>query len=164
MAFGAATINDAAGGVSDIFAGIGEEYKAEGAQFEQQSYQEAEQLALQNQQFAKTSTAIKQGQADRALFTSLGATTAAEGNSGLATSGSAIDILRQSASEGATTRAVLGQQGLIQEAGFAEQAQSYENMANAAGVAIKADQEAEIGDDIGAGLKGVAAIATLVGA
>ena len=46
------------GAVGDIFAGIGDQYKAEGAQLEGQSYREAAQLALQNEQFTAQSTAI----------------------------------------------------------------------------------------------------------
>ncbi len=43
---------------------------------------------------------------------------------GLGESGSALDILRDSASQGALTKATLGQQGLINEAGYQEQQQS----------------------------------------
>lgn len=155
------TFSDIGAGVSDIFAGIGDEYKAEGAQFEQQSYLEAEQLANQEAQFTAESTAIKQGQADRNLFTSLGRTTAAVANAGLKQSGSALDILRESAQQGATTKAVIGAQGQITEAGYQEQAESYANMASAAGVAIKADKEAATGAYIGAGIDAATAIATL---
>jgi hypothetical protein len=45
--------------------------------------------------------------------------------------GSALDILRESASQGALTRAVTGEQGLSQEEGFHQQAASYRNMAAA---------------------------------
>jgi hypothetical protein len=37
----------------------------------------------------------------------------------------------------AVTRAVIGEQGLITEAGYQEQAKSYEDMTNAAGVASR---------------------------
>jgi hypothetical protein len=79
----------------------------------------------------------------------------------LAESGSALDILRESASEGATTKAVIGQQGLITEAGYQEQAQAYTSMANAAGVAINADKTAEVGSFIAAGPQGMGALAML---
>jgi hypothetical protein len=61
----------------------------------------------------------------------------------------------------AVTRAVIGEQGLITEAGYQEQAKSYEDMANAAGVAIKADELAAQGAYGGAAIAGVAAVASL---
>jgi hypothetical protein len=155
------TFSDIGGSVSDIFAGIGDRYKAEGAQFEQANYLEAEHFAKQEAEFTAQSTAIKQAQSDRNLFTSMGRTTAAVANAGLTQSGSALDILRESAQQGATTKAVIGQQGLITEAGYQEQAESYANMANAAGVAEKADKEAEVGSFVAAGMQAVTALATL---
>jgi hypothetical protein len=165
--FGGA-ISGVGSAVSDLFAAEGAQYKAEGEEFEKQNYLEASQLAAQNEQFTQQSTAIKEGQADRQLYMSLGKTSAGVGGAGLAASGSALDILRSSAQEGATTRAVLGQQGLITEAGYAEQAQSYQNLASAAQVAIDADESAEKGDTLGAVfagggalMKGVSGIASL---
>jgi hypothetical protein len=55
-----------------------------------------------------TPTATTQAQADRNLFTSMGRTTAAVANAGLTKCGSALEILRESARHGATTKAVLG--------------------------------------------------------
>jgi hypothetical protein len=104
------------------------------------------------------STAIKQSQADRALFTSLGTTRADIAGAGLAASGSALDILRSSAQQGAMTRAVIGQQGLITEAEYAEQHASYEKMASAADVAIQADKLAATGSFVAAGINAAAAL------
>ena len=81
---------------------------------------------------------------------------------GLGQTGSALDILRESASQGALTHAVLGQQGLITEAGYEEQATSYKNMAQAAQVAIDAENKAATFADITGAIKGVAGIATLL--
>lgn len=162
MAIGSATFTDIAGGISDLFAADAHRMKAQGDAFEKQNYQLAAQLASQNADFAAMSTNIKQAQVDRELFTSLGATKAAVAGAGLAESGSAEDILAQSAREGALTRAVTGEQGLIQEAGYKEQAQSYQNMAQAAQVAIDAENRAATASEITAGIKGIAAIATLL--
>jgi hypothetical protein len=161
MAIGQNTFTDAGQSVSDIFAGFGDLDKAKGAEFEQQSYEEASVLASQEAQFTSTSTAIKQAQSDRNTFMSIGKTTAAVSNAGLEQSGSALDILRESAQQGATTKAVLGAQGQITEAGYQEQAQSYSNMANAAGVAAKADNLAAVGSFVAGGISAVAGMATL---
>ena len=75
--------------------------------------------------------------------------------------GSALDIMRDSASQGVLTHAVLGQQGLITEAGYTEQAQSYKTMQDAATQAGNAENNASTFADITGAIKGVAAIATL---
>jgi hypothetical protein len=79
----------------------------------------------------------------------------------LAQSGSALDLLRESASQGAMTKAVLGEQGLITEAGYQEQAKSYTDMASAAGVAIDADKLAAKGAYVAAGFSAAAAVASV---
>ncbi len=161
MALGNSTASDVSGAVSDLFAAQGYEYKAEGAAYEQKNYLLAAQLADQNDVFTQWSTAIKQTQADREITKSLGETRADVAGAGLAESGSALDILRESASQGALQKQVLGEQGLITEAGYQEQADSYRNMARAAQVAIDAANTAEMGSYVSAAVKGVAAIATL---
>jgi hypothetical protein len=160
MAVGPATFNDLGGGVAALFAFEAEGYKKQGLQFEEQNYEAAAQLALQNEQFTKTSTAIKQSQSDRNLYMSLGKTSAAVAGGGLAQSGSALDLLRTSAEQGATTTAAVGQQGLITEAGYQEQADAYTNMARAAQVAENATDNAAFGDLLGGGLKFAAMAAT----
>jgi len=141
-------VSGIAGGVSDLFAAMGHKAKAAGDVFEQKNYQLAGTLADQNEQYAEWSTAIKQSQEDRTLFKSLGTTKADIAGAGLAESGSGLDILRESASQGAMARAVTGEQGLIVEAGYREQATSYRNMAAAAQVAIDAEKKAAEGAEI----------------
>ena len=189
MAFGTATFSGLSTAVSDIGAGISaegaatsdlyaaeaEQYKIEGTQFEKASYQEAAALAGQNEQFTAISTRIKAAQAQRELSMSLGTTTANVAGAGLSESGSALDILRESASQGALTRSVIKSQGLITEAGYNEQQQSYLNMVGAANAAISGDTVAQQGyysaastankaaslDFLGAGIAGAGAMASL---
>jgi hypothetical protein len=188
MAFGSATFSGLSTAVSDIGAGISQEgaatsdlyaaeaeqYKIEGTQFERTSYQEAAALAAQNEQFTAYSTRIKAAQQQREISMSLGTTTANVAGAGLANSGSALDILRESASQGALTKAVIKQQGLITEAGYNEQQQSYLNMVGAANAAIQGDiigqqadyaaantaKEAAEFSFIGAGVAGAGALAS----
>jgi hypothetical protein len=159
--FSAATVNDVGGAVSDLFAAQGDQAKAQGDILEGQNYTLAAQLADQNEQFTATSTAIKETQADRQLYLQIGGQKADVAGAGFAESGSALDLMRSSASQGALNRAVLGQQGLITEAGYQEQATSYRNMAQAAQVAANAENSAATGAEIGSAIKGVAALATL---
>jgi hypothetical protein len=160
-AFGGSTVSTAGAGVSDIFAGFGAEAKGQGDLLEQQNYLQAAKFAQQEAEFAKQSTAIQEMQQSREISKSLGQTTADVAGAGFATSGSALDLLRESAAQGAITKQVTQVQGNIQEAGYKEQAASYSNMAAAAGIAASAENKAATGDFIAGGIQGAAAIATL---
>jgi hypothetical protein len=151
-----ATFSDLGGAVSDLFAAQGNRYKAAGALAEQKNYLLAADLSDQNARFTEMSTAIKEHQADREIYKSLGETRADVAGAGFAESGSAMDILRESASQGALSKAVLAEQGLITEAGYREQEASYRTMADAAGMAAKAEDKAAFGSEITAGIKGLA--------
>lgn len=175
MAFGSGTITDISGAVSDLFASSADSTKAQGLRLkaqgdaiEGQDYDLAATLAGQNEQFAATSTAIKQAQNDRQIYQTIGGQQADVAGAGFAASGSALDLLRDSASQGALTKAVAGQQGLITEAGYTEQQQSYQNLSKAAGIAVQEDNLAADAADKAANgatftgiLKGVAGIASL---
>ena len=202
MAFDVSQISGSfSAAASDIFAGQADEAKATAAEAlanqamtssqadllksqgdlaEGKAYGEGATLADLNAEFTAQSTAIQEAQADRALFGSLGGTRSAVAASGFGEGGSAGDILRSSASQGALNKAVLGQQGLITEAGYTQQAESYRAMQTAAGVASQmdilgaqgeqiaaqgyeaeasADKTAAVGSDIGAAISGIAAVA-----
>lgn len=124
--------------------------KAKGDALEGTQYGEAATLSDLNSEFTKQSTAIQTAQADRALFGVMGTQRADIAASGFGEGGSGGDILRDSASQGALSRAVLNQQGLITEAGYQEQADSYRTMQSAAGIAVQSDTLAAQGEDISA--------------
>src|ERR1043166_7573782 len=138
------TFSDLGGAVGDLFRGFGDRVEAK-------NYRLAAGLADQNAQFTQMSTDIKEMQATRAITMGMGQTQADVAGAGFAQSGSALDLLRDSASQGALTKAVLSEQGLITEAGYKEQAESYRNMASYA-------ETAEVGDFLGGVLKGDAGI------
>jgi hypothetical protein len=89
-------------------------------------------------------------QADRQLYGVMGNPRAAIASSGGGEGGSAGDILRSSASQGSLSGAVLNQQGLITEAGFTEQADSFRSLQTVAGYASQEDELAAQGQDIAA--------------
>ena len=158
--------------------------KSTGDLTEGAAYGEAAGLADENAAFTAQSTKVQEAQADRTLFQSLGTQRSNVAASGFGAGGSAGDILRSSASQGALSKAVLGQQGLITEAGYTEQAQSYRAMQTAAGLASQedvlasqgeqqaaagytaeasADRTAGTGSDISSVISGVAGVAALFG-
>jgi hypothetical protein len=188
---------DFSGSAGDIFGGIeknmglqiqadgtritaeGTRLKAQGDIVEGQNYDMASTLASQNEQFTAQSTAIKNMQADRQGQLQIGATRADIAGSGFAASGSGLDILRSGAQQAALTKQVIGQQGLITEAGFDEQSKAYSNLAGyarySAGVendiAGRQDELANKQDALGSfaqtagmvtgALKGIAGIASI---
>jgi|SRR6185312_8069582 len=157
-AFGAATVNDVGSAVNDLFAAKAYKYKAKGAEFEKANYELAAKFARREEEYTAMATRIKTAQQDRDLFKSLGQTRADVAGAGFTEGGSALDILRESAAQGALTRAVTEQQGLITIEGQEQEAKSYENMAQAAQVAIDAANTAATGSWISAGIKVGAAI------
>lgn len=161
MAFGPNTLTSLSGAASDLFGAEANRAKAAGDKFEQQNYDLAAHLADQNAQYTEASTRIKLAQGDRTLYQTLGGEAADVAGAGFSASGSALDLMRDSAREGALTHAVTTEQGLITEAGYKEQGDSYRNMSQAAQVAINAENDAADHAWITAGFKGVAAAASL---
>ncbi len=151
----------AGSGVSDIFAGFGAGSKARGDLLEQQNYNLASQYALKEAAYTKMSTAIQEQQESREISKALGQTQADVAGAGFAESGSALDLLREGAQQGALQKQVTGYQGLITEEGYKEQAQSYQNMATAAGDAANAEKAAQTGDFITGGIKIAVGVASL---
>jgi hypothetical protein len=153
MALGPSTFSDFGGAVSDLFAASADRAKAAGLRIEGQEYTLAAGLATQNAQYTQVSTDIKEFQAQRDIFQTLGKQQADVASSGFQEAGSALDLLRDSANQGALNQAVIGAQGQITEAGYEEQAASYTLMSQAASMAATASDKAAQGADIAAGLR-----------
>jgi hypothetical protein len=148
MAISSGTISGISAGIGDIFAASADKSKAQFDLTEGQEYSEAAALAGQNEQFTQMSTAIKEAQQSRQIAMGEGATEAGVAGAGFAKSGSALDIMRSNAQQGALQQAVTGQQGLITEAGYQEQQASYTLMAGAANTAASAEETAAKDSDI----------------
>jgi hypothetical protein len=154
-------ISSFASAASDLFAAQGDKTKAKYDFSEAQNYGLASDLATQNEKFTETSTAIKEAQQQRESLLTIGGQQADVASAGFAESGSALDLLRSSASQGALTHAVIGQQGLITEEGYKEQAASYQIMQGAATDAANAENNASTFATVTGIIKGVAAVASL---
>lgn len=183
MAFGASTLTSAGGAVSDLFGAFGAEanaslkakgirLKAQGDLAEAKEYDLAGELATRNIGFAETSTAIKEMQADREITMAIGGQRADVAGAGFADSGSALDLMADSARQSALTKSALGMQGLITEAGYKEQADSYALMSSTARTTAAGEEEiaketesagktSEIGGFLSGALKGIGAIASI---
>lgn len=168
MAFGNATFTDVSGAVSDLFssqATAGQlRIKAQGDQVEGQNYLLASTLARQNEQYTEQFTSMQQTMADRQIYQGIGTEKADIAGAGFAESGSALDLLRDSAAQGALQKEIIAKQGEITEAGYTEQAQAYNNLSAYANYA--ATQENQLAGQaiqngqISAGIKAASAIGT----
>lgn len=161
MAFGTGTISSIGSAVSDLFAADAHKSKAVGLGIEATNYDEASQFATQNEKFTEQSTAIKQTQLDRSNYLTIGGQAADVAGAGFAASGSALDLMRDSASQGALTKAVGEQQGLITEEGYKVQSDSYTNMAAAARVAQDAENNAAEGSTFSSIFHAASAVASV---
>jgi hypothetical protein len=113
--------------------------KAQGDVAEGQEYDLASALARQNENYVNESAAIQSLQLDREIASAGGTATAAAGGAGLKVSGSVVDILADSAAQGALAHSVLEKQTAISVAGYEEQAQSYDVMSAAAKMAASGE-------------------------
>ena len=125
--------------------------KATGDLAEASNYDLASTLATANEQFTAQSTRIQEQQQARAETQAIGGAEASVGGAGFAASGSALDIMRDSANQGALAKGVLAQQGAITEAGYDEQAKSFTTMANAGRATAAGEQDIAGKTDIIAG-------------
>jgi hypothetical protein len=163
------TFSNIGGAASDLFSSrataAGLRLKAQGDVVEGENYTLAADLAKQNENYTRTSTALKQAQAERQIYQTVGGQRSDVAGAGLSESGSAVDLLRDSASQGAITKYAISAQGAIQEQGYQEQTTAYNKLA--AFAQMSADTQNKMAGDAetagmwSAGIKGLAGIASL---
>lgn len=169
MAFGNATFANAGGAVADLLGGkataAGLRLKAHGDRVEGDLYSDAADLAQQNEEFTRQSTAVKLFQQERESYKILGGQQADIAGSGFMDSGTALDLMRDSASQAALSHALIGQQGNIAEEGYQQQAKSFRMMAGSARYAAGVEEEqadtAIRNSYITGGIKAASSLATL---
>ncbi len=135
----------AGGAVSDLFGGLGQLSAAKG-------YKKAAKLAGENAIIAQQSADIQRVQTEREVYKALGGIQADVGGAGLVMGGSALDIIRASAQQGALAENLVSMQGAINVKGYQQEAASYSAMA-------KASKASGIGGIIGGALKVAGAVA-----
>ncbi len=169
MALSSSTFSNAGGAVTDLYGAFGAKQKselsAEGLELKAKGdLAEATQYDLAGQ-YTRTIGAIQSAQQDRSTTMQIGGQQAAIAGGGFAASGSGLDILADSARQGALAKATI-------ETGTEEKSDSYSLMANTARETAATEEDianktrsagtmAMFGDFAGAALKGAAAIATL---
>ena len=132
MAANFSSLGPIATGVSDLGSAVSDLFGSKAAGASASSYQEAQAIADQNAKIAAAATNTQEMQETRALQKSLGTTAADVSGAGFASSGSALDIVRDSAMEGALNKALTAEQGAITVNSYEEQAGMFGGMAEAA--------------------------------
>lgn len=117
--------DDVGSAVSSIFGAVGQLQSAKG-------YTNAANFALENAGIAKQSADIKTLMAERQAYQTISGQKSDVAGAGLAASGSALDLLRSSESQGALTKQLVQNQGAIDVLGYQAEASSYSSMASAA--------------------------------
>lgn len=142
------TIGSVAGGVSDIGSAVSDLFGAKGASASASSYAQASGYATTNAELATQATAIQEAQISRSVYKTIGTQQADVSGAGFASSGSALDLLRDSQSQGNLSKAMAQIQGDITAGAYKEQAGLYAGLASAA-------KSSAAGQTIGAVLSGV---------
>jgi|SRR6185312_1198168 len=115
--------------------------KAAGDIAEASNYDLASTLAEANKAYTDQSTRLQQSQLNRNITQTIGGQQAGVAASGFGAGGSAAYLLRDSQAQGALAKGVLAQQGVITEAGYEQQAQSYTTLANAGRATAAAEMD-----------------------
>lgn len=146
------------GAVSSIFGGIGTLKGAKAFQVSAQFAQKAAQYATENATIAESTGRIQKLQAQRQIEQAIGGEQADVAAAGFRNSGSALDLMRQSAEQGSLTKALIGNQTAINVRGYQEEAQG--KLAEAASYQAQASaaKTSGIGGIIGGIAKGIFSI------
>ena len=148
------------GSAASLFgSAAGSAASAEGYRAEARAYSAAAIISGTNAQLTAGSTRLQQQRADRDLFKVLGAAKADIAGAGLTEAGSALDIIRGSAAEGALQKQVIGTQGTISENAYLQQQAAYQGQAEAASANAAAAAAGSKTSKVGGVLKVVGAIA-----
>lgn len=111
------------------------------------TFEKAAGLTADTGALLRASTAIQKFQAERGTFKAIGTSRSDAAGQGLAESGSALDIIRDSAMQASLTTAMIDTQGAIDQKGIQIQSDNYMMQAeNARLQAAQAQRQAEITD------------------
>lgn len=146
--------------ITELGGAVGSLFTSQGNAAQANDFQGASTLATQNAQLAAASTKIQATQTARSVAQSLGTSQADVAGAGFTTSGSALAILRSSASQGALAKSLVNIQGAINENSYAAQAGAYAGEAKAANEASTAGTIGAIGAIGGALVSGTGKLAS----
>lgn len=130
---------------SDIFGGLGSFDTAKGYKAQAKGFERAGEISGINRELARQAADITAVQADRDIYQTLGSQQAAIGGSGLAATGSALDIIRDSARQASLTKSLLSRNAQIEDLAYEQEAISFAAQAAAAKANAKSSKKSGIG-------------------
>lgn len=119
-------------GVGAAGAAVGDLFAAGGLEISAAGYRKAAGLTQENMGYLAESTRIKKLMTERQIYQTLGGQESDIAGAGLAASGSALDLFRDSAAQGELTRQIVDAQGKIDMNALQQQLLSYNTQADAA--------------------------------
>lgn len=131
--------------ITQVGGAVGDLFGSGGASAEAKSYTGAATLAQQNAALTSASTRIQETQLARQITQTEGTQFADVGGAGFTEGGSALDLLRSSASQGALAKSLTNIQGAVNENAYAAQAGAYTAAAASAKETANAKQIAAYG-------------------
>lgn len=149
----------AGGAVADLFSSEGSKISAAGSRRAAAGYRRAGELATENLDYLGQSTNLKLLAADRSIYQTISTAEANIAGNGLKVSGSALDILRDSAAQGELTKNLISLQGNIDANAIKQQIASFGAQADQYDAAAEAADNASTGSMISGIIKGAAAVA-----
>lgn len=152
-------LGDIGSAISDFGSAAADLTNAQGAYASSGAYVDASQLSTTNQQISEAATAVQVQQQQRQLYQTIGSQRADVGGAGFAESGSALDLMRSSAQQGALAKSLMTEQGAITSTSYLEQSDLYAGMAAAASDSGRADQSAASSSSFAGDVSTVAAVA-----
>jgi len=124
-------------------------------------YRKAAASARENADLTAKMTDIQETQAERQIFKALGGTSADVASSGFRESGSALDILADSAQQGELQKSLIQLQGEVTEKSYRAQADAYETQASVSDMQAAAAKKQSTGNFIATGINAIAGIAAI---
>lgn len=149
------------GAVSDIFGAMGAGDLAKGYKAQATGYRGAAEISGINRGLAAQANAIQAVKTDREVYRALGGQVSDVAASGFS-QGSATDLIRDSAQQGALAKQIINRQGAIEQNAYMQEQQSYLQQAASADASAAAAKKQKKGGIFGGILKAVGVIAPLV--
>jgi hypothetical protein len=149
------------GAVTDIGQYIGANYTIAGEEAAAKGFQTAAQIALENSQEAEAAGKLQQIQTQRQVYMTAGAGVASAAGNGLKIEGSAMNIMKSTAAQGAVAGQLIGTQTQINVNGYMQQMAADTAEMQQAQDAANAAKSSKTFDLIGAGIQGVTAISEI---
>lgn len=149
--------------ITDFGSAAADLLEAQGATTSAGTYMQAASVSEQNAAVEAQSTAIQEVQAQRKLYSTVGGQQAEVAGAGFGASGTALDLMRSSAEQGALTQQVTQLQGSLNVSAYQQQAAAETGQAQSAETAASAETSAAGYAQASGVVSGIEGVASFIG-